>query len=377
VHITEIHAKSILRKYKIIDPWFISSYGMNLYRGCTHNCAYCDGRTEKYNVVGVFGRDIAVKINAPEILKKELNPDRKRKPFKKAYMLFGGGVCDSYQPAEKKYGISRKALEIIYSYGFPVHMLTKSLLIKKDTDIIKKIHERSNAIVSFSFSSADDEISSVFEPGVPPPSERLKAITYFKENRIPSGAFLMPVIPFITDTEEILEHTVKKIKEAGADFIIFAGMTLKEGRQKEYFFNAAGKKYQDALKNYINIYKYNKWGAPVSEYTDSLSYLIHHICRKYKIPVRIPAKFFSNILLENDFVFVLLSHIDYMLKIRGCKSPYGYAAYAVSQLKEPVMEKRASLSSLRGIGCTTEKVILEILDTGTSRLYNNLLNYGE
>jgi DNA repair photolyase len=377
VQINEVEAKSILRKYKIVDSWFISCYGMNLYRGCTHNCVYCDGRAEKYNVDGVFGHDISVKINAPDVLKRELNPERKRKPFKKTYILLGGGVCDGYQPAEKKYQLSRKALEVIYSFGFPVHLLTKSILIKKDIDIIQKINKKNGAIVSFSFSSVNKNISSVFEPGVPTPEERLKAITFFKSHDIPSGAFLMPVIPFISDTKEILDESVRKIKEAGADFIIFGSMTLKDGRQKEYFSKTIKEKYPELLNRFDNIYKYNKWGGANSEYIDSLHYLLHHICRKHKMPVRIPRRLFENILDQNDYVSVILSHIDYMLKIRGCKSPYSYAAYSVSKVKEPLSDIKNGLLNLKGVGRATEKIILEILETGTSRLYESLIGFKE
>ena len=94
--IREIEAKSILRKYKKIDSWFISRYGMNLYRGCTHNCIYCDGRAEGYYVDGEFGEDVTVKINAIEILRRELDPKRKRIPFKRSFVMIGGGVGDSY-----------------------------------------------------------------------------------------------------------------------------------------------------------------------------------------------------------------------------------------------------------------------------------------
>ena len=108
--ISEIHAKSILRKQKKVESWFVSRYGMNLYRGCTHNCAYCDGRAEKYNVDGEFGKDIAVKSNALEVLRRELDPSRKRKPMPRGFMFVGGGVCDSYQPAEATYHLTRQKI---------------------------------------------------------------------------------------------------------------------------------------------------------------------------------------------------------------------------------------------------------------------------
>ena len=235
VIIREIEAKSILRKHKKIDSWFISYYGMNLYRGCTHNCVYCDGRSEGYYVDGEFGKDIAVKVNAMEVLSRELDP--KKKHFKRSFIMVGGGVGDSYQPIEKKYQLTRKALLLLSEYSYPVHMLTKSTLIKRDVDILRKINEQSRAIVSFSFSSVNDEISAIFEPGVPSPTERLETIALFKKEGIACGMFLLPVIPFITDTVELMEEAVKKAVEAGVDFVIFGGMTLKEGKQKDYFFN--------------------------------------------------------------------------------------------------------------------------------------------
>ena len=114
--VTEIQAKSLLRKFNRTESWFLGRYGMNLYRGCGHNCIYCDGRAEKYYVEGDFGKDIVVKTNAAELLTKELDPSRRRKPLRKGFVILGGGVCDSYQPIEAHYKITRKLLSIINQY---------------------------------------------------------------------------------------------------------------------------------------------------------------------------------------------------------------------------------------------------------------------
>ena len=179
MRVKEVKAKSILRKGKKVDSWFLINYGMNLYRGCAHNCVYCDGRSEGYYVDGEFGSDVTVKINAIDVLKKELAP--KRKTLKHYVVGMVGGVGDSYQKIEEKYKLTRQALELFYEKRFPVHILTKSTLVERDIDIIKKINEQSRAIVSFSFSSVNDEISSIFEPGVPAPSARLKTLAKFKK----------------------------------------------------------------------------------------------------------------------------------------------------------------------------------------------------
>jgi DNA repair photolyase len=373
VAIREIEAKSILRKHKKIDSWFISRYGMNLYRGCTHNCVYCDGRSEAYYVDGEFGKDVTVKVNAIELLRRELDPKRKRVPFKRSFIMMGGGVGDSYQPLERKYELTRKALELMYEYNFPVHMLTKSTLIKRDIDILKEINKQSRAIVSFSFSSVDDRISAIFEPGVPPPDERLKILSVFKNEGIACGMFLLPVIPFITDTSELMEQTVSKAKEAGVDFVIFGGMTLKEGRQKDYFYVALRRAHPELIAEYQNIYKGSEWGEATKEYYSLISQRFNSIAKKYKMPKRMPLALYRDILEQNDLAVVILEHIDYLLKLEGKPSSFGYAAYSISQLKEPLSTMKGELQKIKGVSKAVEPVILEILETGSSSYYEKLL----
>ena len=172
--IREIEAKSLLRRQKRIDSWFVAPYGMNLYRGCVHGCTYCDGRAERYYVDGEFGRDVTVKVNALELLRRELDPTRRRKPLARGYVFLGGGVGDSYQPAEETYGLARGALEILRESGRPVHVLTKSTLVLRDAELIRRIHAETAAIVSVSLSTIDETVAAVFEPGVPTPQERLQ-----------------------------------------------------------------------------------------------------------------------------------------------------------------------------------------------------------
>ncbi|MBU4444642.1 radical SAM protein [bacterium] len=372
VTIREINAKSILRKHKRIDSWFLSRYGMNLYRGCTHNCVYCDGRAEGYYVDGDFGTEVAGKVNAIEILRRELDPARRRKPLKKGFMMIGGGVGDSYQPIEKQYRISRKALELIAEYQFPVHILTKSTLVKRDIDVLKAINEKNRAIVSFSFSSVDDDISALFEPGVPPPSERLETIKFFKQEGIACGMYLVPVIPFITDKPRLMEDAVRRARDTGVDFINFSGMTLKDGRQKDYFMQTITEHYPDLTSSYRKIYKSDKWGQASGEYYQSIHQTFSTIIDQYKIPSRMPLRLFSDQIDENDLVVALLDHIDYYLKLSGNRSPYGYASYVISQIKEPLTTMRGSFCQMKGIGQSIERVIHEILDSGSSSLYERL-----
>ena len=371
--ITDIEAKSVLRRHRKIDSWFVSHYGMNLYRGCFHNCIYCDGRAEGYYVSGEFGEDVAVKVNAIEVLRRELDPKRRRKPLSRSYIMLGGGVGDSYQPIEKKYQLTRRALQLVHESGFPVHVLTKSTLVTRDADILKRINEQSRAIVSFSFSSTDDRTSAIVEPRVPSPSERLEALKLFKREGIACGMYLLPVIPRVTDTREFLEDAVMKASAAGVDFIIFGAMTLKEGRQKEYFAETIQDHYPQLAADYRRIYRGSKWGEPAQEYVDSVNGTFGAIAKRYKMPIRMPPALYQGILGENDLVVVILEHIDYLLRMEGQRLPFGRAAYSISQVAEPLSELKGKLREVKGVGEETERIVLEILETGKSSYHEQLL----
>ena len=373
--IKETVAKSILRKSKKIDSWFLSSYSINPFRGCTHNCVYCDGRYEKYNVEGDFSNDIVIKTNTVELLNKELNPAKKRKPFNNGLVMICSGVSDAYQPLEKNYEISRKTLELLLKYKHPAHILTKSSLIERDLDLLQKINNQNKAIVSFSFSSTCDKTSKLLEPGVSLPSKRLKAIKKFKESGISCGMYLMPVVPYITDTYEILEETIIKAKESGVDFIIFGGMTLKEGRQKDYFMDFISNNYPLLKSKYEHLYSSNnQYGGPNNNYADSLNKMFDTIASKHKMPKRIPSSIFKSFVSTSELVILILEQLDYLCKLKGFNSPYGYSAYSLSQLKTPIEDLfPEELLTIKGIGQVTAKLIKEIIDTKDCKYYNQLL----
>ncbi len=372
--IHKINAKSILRKSRRIDSWFVARYGMNLYRGCGHDCIYCDGRTEKYQVEGDFGSEVGVKINALEIIHAELDPAKKRTPLTPSFILLGGGVGDAYQPVEKKYKLARGALELMLETGWPVEILTKSTLVLRDLDLIKQIHAQKRAVVNFSFSSVDETLSKIFEPGVPSPAERLDAIREIRRQAIPCGLFFMPVLPYLTDTREQLEKTLSAARDAGVMYVVFGGLTLKPGRQRSHYYMILEQNFPELLTKYQEIYGDNPYGSATGTYYQALEKRYFSVIRKKGLPVRMPAELYADILDENDRVVVMLDQIDYMLKLRNAQSSYGFAAHTLSQLTQPLSEIR-ELKSLKGIGPQIEKVIREILETRTSRLYETLLYY--
>ncbi|RPH94776.1 MAG: radical SAM protein, partial [Calditrichaeota bacterium] len=290
MNVTTQSAKTILRRQKRIDSWFISRYGMNLYRGCLHNCSYCDGRAEKYQVDGDFGRQVMVKINAVEVLTKEIASLRKRSSLKGGFIFIGGGVCDSYQPAEGEFQLTRGALELLRENNLPVHMLTKSVLIERDFELIREINQQKRAVVSMSFSSTDDEISSVFEPGASPPSARLKTLERFKQAGVAVGIYLLPIIPYITDSDVQLQRSFQSFKAIGAEWVVCGGMTMKDGRQFEYFNNVLAAYDPSLLSAYQSLYPGEAWGSATAAYTRALNRKLVELAAQFQLPMRIPPR---------------------------------------------------------------------------------------
>lgn len=371
--INKIEAKSLLRKYKKIESWFVSRYGFNLYRGCVHNCIYCDGRAEQYKVNGNFGTEITIKSNALELLDKELNPIGKRKPLKKGFIMIGGGVGDFFQLPIKEQNICRNIIQVIQKYNFPIHILTKSDSVTEHIDLIKKSNQQQGAIVSFSFSSVHPKICEIFEPGVPSPDNRLSAIKKLNKNGIATGAFLMPVLPFISDSEDRINESVRDLKNAGVNFIIFGGLTLKKGRQRDFYYQLLKNIKPSLIPKYENLYGDEKYGSAKWFYYKKIEQDFIKAAKRYKIPMRIPPNLYKNIITEDDLIIVTLEHIDFLLKQKGKKSPYGYAAYSLSKSKEPIRNLRNKLTNISGVGNVTSKLINEILDTGKSKYLENLL----
>ena len=225
--IKEIKAKTMLSHVPGPDSWFGLKYNMNLYRGCSHGCIYCDSRSSCYRIENFS--DILVKSNAIELLKKEL-------PSKRVKGTIGtGSMNDPYQPVEKQYQLTRQALELMAKHGFPVHIITKSDLVLRDIDVLKQISQ-AYAAVTFTVITTDDKLASLIEPGAPLLSERLKAIKALSRAGVYTGITMMPLLPLITDTAENVKDIVSQAKDSGAKYIIpIFGMSIRTG-QREYYY---------------------------------------------------------------------------------------------------------------------------------------------
>lgn len=371
--VNEIEAKSILIKQKRVESWFLSRYGMNIYRGCSHNCAYCDGRAEKYRVDGEFGRDITVKTNAVDLLRRALDPRRRRKRLKRAYVFVGGGVNDGYQPLEEKYRLTRGALEVIERFRFPVHLLTKSSLVERDFDILDRIREHDPVIVSMSFSTVDDDLAATFEPGASRPSDRLRTLARARERSFATAMYLMPVIPLVTDSQASVEASLRAAKEVGVDYAMFGGMTLKGGRQADHFARVLRRFDPDRVSDVMELYRDDTWGSPDPRYYEMVEGRFAAAARTIGLAQRAPARLLRGALEENDVAVVILENIDHLLRVRGKKSSFRWVARAIASLDVPLSEMRTELRSIRGVTVALERELREILDTGTCQLHESLM----
>jgi len=387
VTVREVRAKSLLRRQKRVDSWFLAGCGMNLYRGCAHDCAYCDGRAEKYAVEGEFGQEVAVKVNAAELLRRELAPPRRRTPAPRAarqagfsralapagsgYVLLGGGVGDSYQPAEERYRLARAALEVLLELGRPVHVLTKSTLVERDLDLLRSIHAQSRAVLSMSFSCADDVLASRFEPGVPAPSARLRLLERCKRAGLPTGMFLMPALPFLTDTEEVLGQTLRLAAEAGVDFVVFGGLTLKPGRQKEHFLAVLAGFRPDLAERYRRLYP--ERGQAAGAHERGVLRRFAALAAERRLPARIPPALYEGLLTPAQRAMVVLEHLHYLLEMRGRTSAYGGAARALAERPELAEARQLDLFPAAGFPRQAMEVLEELRRTGRCGLLERLL----
>jgi DNA repair photolyase len=370
--ISRIQAKTLLRKQKVVDSWFLSRYYLNLYQGCLHNCSYCDGRSENYHVRGEFGKDVGVKVNALEIFQTELDRLHHSRTFRKAHFMLGGGVSDSYQPVEADACLARGILELLTKRPLPVFVLTKSTLVLRDLDLLKRIKSREPVTVAVSISTVDDEVAKQVEPAVASPSKRLALLKDFKAAGLHVGVCLMPVLPGISDSEDHIEQALTAIKAAGAEFVLFGGLTLKSGQQQDHYLELLEKLFPDHLDGYRQIYQGDPWGGSIPQYSRRLQQRFATLAREARIPVRMPRRIFQPFLNDRDLVVILLEHMQYMSSLIDEKSDFGRGAREIAHLTEPLQLSLLDEQAAPGCSAETNQSVREILSTGTCERYEEL-----
>ena len=268
-----LKTKSILSKEKYGEDWYGIDYKMNLYRGCSHGCIYCDSRSNCYHIDNF---DVPKgKENALAILENELSKKREKG------VVGIGSMSDTYNPLEKEYEQTRGALKLLAKYGFGVSIDTKSDLILRDLDILKEINSKNNVIIKFTITTPNDELSKIIEPRVCVSSKRFAAIKTLEDNGIFTGIMMNPVLPFITDSEDDIKKLVKLAHESGAKFIhSYMGMTLREN-QRDYYYEQLDKHFKGLKDKYIKYYG-ERYNCPVPNFKRLYKVLTNE-CDKYGI----------------------------------------------------------------------------------------------
>lgn len=245
-----VTAKTILQKNKSTE-WFGNDYNMNLYRGCCHGCIYCDSRSECYHVEDFD--TVRVKENCLQILRDEL-----RRKIRTG-VIGTGAMSDPYNPFEEKELVTRHALELIDAFEFGVTVITKSALIVRDTDIYNSIAEHSPVLCKMTITTADDSLCKLIEPNVSVSSERFEALAKMSDSGLFTGITLMPVLPFIEDTEDNILKIVRTAHECGVRIIYPAfGMTLRMN-QRDHYYEKLDSLFPGLSEKYRNRYgeRYN------------------------------------------------------------------------------------------------------------------------
>jgi len=363
----EYKPRKILNVHKHVDGgWFWNKYSAHPYIGCEHGCEYCYWRDEKYNMLARERADLAdpftqyikVKVNAPELLRKELS----RVP--KDIVMLG-----DYQPAEARYGLSRKMLEVCLELEFPVMVLEKSPLVLRDIDLIKKINEKEWACVMFSIIKEEhDSDMERFEPNSPRIESRFKAMKEFSRAGILTGTCFMPILPFICDSDENLEAVVKKTAKSGGRFVLAGGLTMSDA-QAETYMGVIRENYPELEKKYESLY-HGEYSPADCNYSGRIGLKVKEFCQKYGIKDRMPRWIPEELAInkrvaEDLFNEVYSMELAYESQYRIWA--YRKAAWAVDELRQDIGEiyQRDGIKGLKkipGVGENIAKKITGVLD---------------
>ena len=247
-------------------------FGMNVYRGCTHGCIYCDSRSKCYQFTHPF-EDIEVKQNAPELLEMALKSKRRKA------MIGTGAMSDPYMHCEEEIQLTRRCLEVILRHGFGVAIQTKSDRILRDIDLLDEINRTAKCVVQMTLTTYDDRLCSILEPNVCNTKRRIEVLEKLQERGIPTIVWMTPILPFINDTEENVTAILKECARVGVKGIIVFGfgLTLREG-DREYYYAALDKHFPGLKERYIKSYG-NAYELPCPN-NRQLMAILHQICKE-------------------------------------------------------------------------------------------------
>ena len=257
--------------------------GMNIYRGCTHGCIYCDARSTCYQMDHAF-EDIEVKINAPELLEQALRKKRNR------CMIGTGAMSDPYLHLEKDLQLTRRCLELIDEYGYGLAIQTKSDMILRDLDLLKSINKKTKCVVQMTLTTYDEKLCRILEPHVCTTARRIEVLNILKDEGIPTIVWLTPILPFINDTEENIRGLLDECQKANVYGIntFGIGVTLRDG-DLHYFYQELDEHFPGMKERYIKTFG-NAYELPVPKEREQMN-LVRQMCEKNGIEWRTDALF--------------------------------------------------------------------------------------
>ena len=278
VRFHEVLAKSALNKVPMESAVPIE-WTVNPYRGCSHSCVYCFARnTHTYLDLDAgkdFDSEIIVKINVAEVLRKELaRPSWQRHP------VALGTNTDPYQRAEGRYRLMPGIIEALADSGTPFSILTKGTLLRRDLPLIARAAERVPVDLAMSIAVYDDELQQSIEPGTPTTKARLDTVRAVRDAGLDCAVFLMPVIPYLTDSIEHLDRAVSMAKDAGASVVLYTALHLRPGA-REWFMRWLAREHPELLPRYTSMYTGSSY-AP-KEYRRWLAARIEPILRRHGV----------------------------------------------------------------------------------------------
>ncbi len=345
--------KSILNKGKRADHWFWSRYSAYPYIGCQHGCAFCYCRERKYSPYDDprdFAYQIKVKENAPELLEHAL----RRVPVD---VVFTG----DYQPAERKFGLSRRMLEVCRDLGFPVFVLERSPLVLRDLDLLREIHTRAHAVVAFSIISTEDAPGAArvrrIENLAPAAEKRLAAMEQFASAGITTGTCAMPLLPELCDDEATLTALVRETREHGGQFVLAGGLTLAD-QQRDFFMGVVRSELPDLAARYETLYPAGSYG-PSPEAWRRTARRVRELCVEHGIRDRVPRPVIADDKrARNKRLVEWLADCAYTMDLAGDTRgmwEYRKAAWAIEDLPQEIgLVQRTlgvrGLASVPGIG---------------------------
>lgn len=290
--VKEVQAKSLLVTCKKPSMWFGVKYNFNIYRGCEFQCIYCDSRSECYGIEDFS--DLIVKANAIELLRKELSSKRKKGT------VGTGSMGDPYTISEKKYCLTRKALEVIAEFRYPVHITTKSNLVLRDIEVLEEIN-KVYASVSITLTTTYDDLARKIEPFAPSPTDRLKALGVLSTLGICTSITMMPVLPYIEDNEGNIVDIVRLANDYGVKHIVpCLGMTLRD-RQRAYYYKKLDEFFPGLRQKYEKRFGTN-YNCSVNN-SKKLRDVFYEACNKYGISTKMPS-------YESKISAIQLSFLD-------------------------------------------------------------------